>query len=42
MLEAVRQLQLRVLAGDVRMEGFDVKAALDALLAFIGQNYLCF
>src|SRR5262245_8595618 len=30
----------RVLAGGVRMEGFDVKAALDALLAFIGQNYL--
>ena len=24
------------------MEGFDVKAALDALLAFIGQNYLWF
>ena len=22
------------------MEGFDVKAALDALLAFIGQNYI--
>src|SRR5262245_36946054 len=30
-----------VRAGDVRMEGgFDVKAALDALFAFISQNYL--
>jgi hypothetical protein len=29
-----------VRAGDVRMEGFDVKAALDALIAFIAQNYL--
>src|SRR6476469_2179642 len=39
MLEGAKD-QALVRAGDVRMEGFDVKAALDAVLAFVGQNYL--